>query len=63
MGDSTWGYNRFPFLRLLLTRQEDEIDSATYDAQANDRNHLSIGASQARPVNVVYLLAFRCYMF
>ena len=54
-----WGYNRFPYMRLLLTRQEDEIESATYDAQANDRNHWSIGASQAPPVNIVYFLAFR----
>ena len=44
-------------MRLQLTRLEDEIESATNDAQANNRNHWSIRATQATPVNIIYLLA------
>ena len=39
-------------MRLLLTRQKDEIKPATYDALANNRNHWSIRALQAPLVNI-----------
>ena len=62
-GVSAWGYKSFPYIRPPLTRQDNEIEPATYDSLTNIRNQWSIGALQAPPVNIAYLLTFWCYMF
>ena len=60
VGVTAWVYNRFPYMRSLLTRQVNEIEPATYDARTNNRNHRSIGAPQAPLANTACLLTFRC---
>ena len=59
VGVSAWGYNRFPYMRPLLKRQEYEIESATYDARTNNRNQWSTGAPQTPPVNIVLFADFQ----